>query len=73
MSQALIEGMSQLCTRPPGDSSSPEVSLPTLTEAWIHMCVQLFSSTGTVRSAQLELPAKDPRYVETMNEVPPHC
>jgi hypothetical protein len=40
-----------------------------LLQQWLSVCVQLCSTHSALRSAQLELPAKDPRYVETVNEV----
>jgi len=40
-----------------------------LLQRWLAVCVQLCSTHSALRSAQLELPAKDPRYIEAVNEV----
>jgi hypothetical protein len=37
-------------------------------QQWLAICVQLCSTHSALRTAQVELPAKDPRYIEAMNE-----
>jgi hypothetical protein len=38
-------------------------------QAWLAVCVRLCSTHSPLRTAQLELPAKDPQYVMAINEV----
>ncbi len=70
-----MEGMGRLCGTidlygtGAAVLGAPGAHLAQLSHSWLEMSVQLFSRHGELRQAQLELPAKDPRYLETVHEV----
>lgn len=77
LQEALAE-MASLCSvndeADPGPiREGPEPPCLAAVEAsWVALCCQLFSERGSVRQAQLEQAAKDPRLITTLHKVSLH-